>query len=88
MMKWYKFSSKEDFDLWHEGIKQQLGYPLPSKDSDGFVIGEPYIYEYTSVVQVGDNDWRSIIDEQYAEGLELSEAPVFPDEREIITSKE
>lgn len=84
MMKWYKFASKETFDIWHESVKNELGYPLPSYDLDGNILGEPYTTEYTSVVKVSENDWRTISDPIYAEGLEPSEEPVTIDEREIL----
>ena len=82
-MKWYTFISKEAFDIWHEGIKALLGYPLPSFDKNGNEVGEPYTTEYTSVVKFADGDWRTISAEEYAEGLELSTKPIFPDERII-----
>lgn len=82
-MNWYTFTSKEAFDTWHEALKVELGYPLPSIDKEGNVIGEPYTTEYTSVVQVSQNDWRTIADPEYAQDLELSTKPVFSDERVI-----
>ena len=87
-MEWYTFISKEAFDTWHEGLKALLGYPLPSVDKEGNVIGEPYTTEYTSVVEVAPDDWRTIADSQYAEGLEVSTEPVFPDERVINGNSE
>lgn len=80
-MKWYSFSSKEAFDTWHTELKNQLGYPLPSISQDGSILGEPYTVDYTSVLQVAENDWRTIVDEQYAEGLTESEAPTIQDDR-------
>lgn len=80
-VKYYTFASKEDFDLWHDEIKSLLGYPLPSVDIDGNVIGEPFTTDYTSIYRVADDDWRAIIDEQYAEGLTESEAPTIQDDR-------
>jgi hypothetical protein len=87
-MNWYTFTSREAFDTWHEALKAELGYPLPSIDDEGNVIGEPYTTEYTSVVEVGLNDWRTTASEQYAEGLELSTKPIFPDERVITNAQE
>lgn len=82
-MNWYKFTSLEAFNTWHEALKAELGYPLPSIDQDGNVIGEPFTTEYTSVVKVSDNDFRTIAKAEHAEGLEASTEPVFPDERII-----
>ena len=83
-MNWYTFTSKEAFDTWHEELKTRLGYPLPSVDQEGNVIGEPYTTEYTSIVKYADNDWRTIIHEEYAKDLTISTEPIFADEREII----
>jgi len=83
-MNWYTFTSKEAFNTWHEELKARLGYPLPSLDQEGNVIGEPYTTEYTSVVKYADADWRTIIDAEYAQDLILSVEPIFADEREII----
>lgn len=80
-MKWYSFTSKEAFDTWHEALKTELGYPLPSVDSEGNVLGEPFTTEYTSVIEVAADDWRTVIDEQYADGLTPSSAPIIKDER-------
>jgi hypothetical protein len=87
-MEWYTFSSREAFDTWHEALKAELGYPLPSIDKEGNVIGEPYTTEYTSVVEVAPDDWRTIAHPEYAEGLEASTEPVFPDERVIDGNSE
>jgi hypothetical protein len=80
-VKWYKFTSEQDFDVWHDQIKESLDFPLPSIDIDGNVVGEPYTTQYTYAVKVSDNDWRAIVDEQYAEGLIESEEPTFEDGR-------
>lgn len=79
MDKWYSFDSIESFDQWHEALKTQLGYPLPSIDQDGNIIGEPFSTDYTSIVKVTDNDYRAVVEDEYADGLILSEKPVFQD---------
>jgi hypothetical protein len=84
LMRWYKFQSQEDFDVWHEALKKQLGYPLPSYDINGNLVGEPYTTDYTSVVKIAENDFRTIIDQEYAQGLTPCDAPEIKDEREII----
>jgi len=77
-MNWYTFSSLEAFNTWHESIKVQLGYPLPSKDINGNIVGEPFTTDYTNPVVVSDTDVRAYIDEQYASNLTLSESPILP----------
>jgi hypothetical protein len=79
MDKWYKFDSLEAFNAWHEQLKSDLNYPLPSIDKDGNIIGEPFTTDYTSAVKVSDEDFRAMIDEEFADGLTLSEAPKFDD---------
>jgi hypothetical protein len=79
MDKWYSFDSIESFNSWHEALKAELGYPLPSIDQDGNLIGEPYSTDYTSAIKVLDNDYRAIVEDQYADGLILSEKPIFED---------
>jgi hypothetical protein len=79
MDKWYTFDSLESFDSWHEALKIALGYPLPSIDSEGNVIGEPFSTDYTSVIKVTDNDFRAVVEDEYAKGLTLSEQPIFTD---------
>lgn len=79
MDKWYSFDSIESFNSWHETLKADLNYPLPSMDEDGNIVGEPYSTEYTSAVKVADNDYRAVIEDKYADGLILSEKPIFED---------
>ncbi len=79
MDKWYTFDSLESFDSWHDQLKIALGYPLPSIDSQGNVIGEPFSTDYTSVIKVTDNDFRAVVEDEYAKGLTLSEQPIFTD---------
>jgi hypothetical protein len=88
MDKWYAFDSIESFNTWHDNLKSELGYPLPSIDSEGNIIGEPFSTDYTSVIKVADNDFRAVVEDEYAEGLTLSEQPIFEDkmEKHSITS--
>jgi hypothetical protein len=74
-MNWYTFKTRKDFDLWHKAVKEKLGYPLPGIDQNGNILGEPYTTDYTSVVKVAENDWRTISAEEHAEGLETSSNP-------------
>jgi len=87
MDKWYSFDSIESFQTWHEALKIQLGYPLPSIDQEGKIMGEPYSTEYTSVIKIADNDYRAVVEDQYAEGLTLSDRPIFQD-KPMSTSNE
>ena len=79
MDKWYSFDSIESFNSWHEALKTELGYPLPSLDQDGNLIGEPYSTDYTAAVKVSDNDYRAVVEDQYSDGLTLTDKPIFDD---------
>lgn len=81
VMPWYRFDSEEEFTTWHEEVKQRLGYPLPSRNSDGEIVGEPYTTDYTTVIKISDSDWRAFVEENHAQGLTESEEPVFEDKR-------
>ncbi len=75
-MIWVKFPSLESFNAWHEEIKEHLGLPKISTDSDGNLIPEATITtDYVLPVVLSSDDVRALIDEEYAEGLELSEVP-------------
>lgn len=80
-MPWYKFDSEEAFAAWHEEVKQRLGYPLPSINSEGEIIGEPYTTNYTAVIKISNSDWRAFVEKEHAQGLTESEEPVFENTR-------
>jgi hypothetical protein len=61
-MNWYEWDSKEAFDLWHERINGQLGYP--NFETNTLV--------YTEAYEV-DGKWISYVDDIYAEGLNITQ---------------
>lgn len=75
-VKWYKFPSREAFDVWHNKVCIELGLPKPSVDIYGNIVGEPFTTSYTDVIEVAENDFRAQSEEKYAEGLTLSERPI------------
>jgi len=75
-MGWYKFSTKEEFNTWHEAIKLALGYPFLSKDFNGNDC-EPLNTEYTSLMPIND-ELKAWVDEENAEGLRPTTEPVYP----------
>jgi hypothetical protein len=85
-VNWYKFDSLEKFNAWHDALKVLLGYPIPSLDSEGNIVGEPFSTEYTFVVKVEDDDWRAKSNPEYAEGLEPSSDPFERDETYVVIS--
>ncbi len=75
-MGWYKFDSAEDFNVWHNTIKTALGYPFLSVDAEGNSC-EPLNTEYTSVEFIND-EFKAWVDQDNAEGLTPTSAPVYP----------
>lgn len=61
----YLFNSVEHFNLWHENIKKQLGYPL----NDGITT------EYTELLTKDDGELYAWVDEEYANGLQQTTKP-------------
>lgn len=82
-MIWVKFSSLDAFNVWHEEIKQELGLPKISTDSEGNEVPDKTITtDYAKPIIVQNNDVRAFIDEFYFHGesqirfdMELSEIP-------------
>jgi len=80
MSNWYTFDSEESFNTWHEALKAELGYPIPSIDFEGNVIGEPYSTDYAQYIKVNETDYRAYIEDIYADGLTLSTNPMEQNE--------
>jgi hypothetical protein len=68
---WYEWNSKEEFDLWHNNLCANLGYPLtpvnqltelPDEDAQK-------VTAYTQAYKV-DNKWIAVVDEEYAQDLQ------------------
>jgi hypothetical protein len=80
-MAWYKFDSLNDFNAWHENIKEELGYPKISVDIEGDEIPEATITDaYTQPFIVSNDDVRAMVEIDHSIGLTLSENP-YKDER-------
>ena len=56
---WAKFNTLEEFNTWHQVIKEQLGIPLP----DGITTA------YTEAHVVEDNTYSAWVDDEYSDGL-------------------
>lgn len=61
----YKFESREQFDNWHNNIKEQLGYPL----ADGITV------EYTELLQKDNGELFAFVDDELADGLIVTDKP-------------
>ena len=76
MSNWYKWTSLELFNTWHEAIKTELGLPKQSVNIDGSeVIGGVVTDKYTNAIVVAENDVRAVVELNYADGLILSVDP-------------
>ena len=83
LMRWYKWSSLNDFNVWHNEIKKQLNLPKMSVDFTGQIVPNAVINSaYTQIHKVAENDYRALVADEYVDGLELSENP-FPSNYEI-----
>ena len=65
-MNWYKFDSIDDFDIWHQNIKEQLGLPKISVDSNGNQMPDATITNaYTLPIIVADDDVRVYVNDDF-----------------------
>jgi len=75
-MIWVKWDSIDQFDLWHDAIKTELGLPKMSVGKNGEIDPTAVVStDYVLPTIVAENDIRALISEIYAEGLEISENP-------------
>lgn len=76
-MIWVKWDSLNSFNVWHDGIKTILGLPKPSINEAGEIVEDAVITDsYVSPIIVAEDDIRALIDEAYADGLEISINPI------------
>lgn len=84
-MNWYEWETQEEFDLWHQALCQELGYPIISVNQ---ATGEP---DESAAMTTSYTTSRLIegkviadVEDQYAEGLTATELRppirVFSDE--------
>ena len=66
---WVKWNSKEEFDLWHEAKKIELGLPFSE-----------IVTEYTFPIVVSEQDVRADIESIYLGDLQLSSNPLLESE--------
>jgi hypothetical protein len=61
-MNWYEWETKEAFDLWHDAINAELGYPNLETNT----------LAYTQAYEV-QGKWISFIDDIHAYGLTVTD---------------
>ncbi len=71
---WYEWNSKEEFNLWHNDLCSNLGYPLtPVNQLTGLPDEDAQkVTEYTQAFLVNDK-WIAFVDEEYATDLTQTE---------------
>ena len=77
-MNWYKWTSLNAFNLWHENLKTKLGLPKESVNLSGDLIDSGITTDaYTLHFVISKSDIRAMVEIEHAEGLTESENP-FP----------
>lgn len=83
---WYRWTDQAAFDVWHAAACAALGIPHAGHNAATGVIDEQaqWTTAYTSVTEVGPDDWRAVVEPEVAElvpdGLgEPSDPPPAPD---------
>jgi hypothetical protein len=78
LKNWYKWASLESFNIWHNQICLELNLPKMSIDNNGDISDEAIISDkYTTVYKIDNNDYRALVEDVYADNLEVSDNP-FP----------
>jgi hypothetical protein len=83
---WYRWTDLAAFTVWHTAARAALGIPHAGYNAATGVIDEQaqWTTAYTSVIEVGPDDWRAVVEPQVAElvptGLGVScDPPPEPD---------
>jgi hypothetical protein len=67
---WYEWNTKAEFDIWHDALCQQLGYPITGINQATGLPDEnaQKTTAYTNATQV-DDKWIAWVDSDYVDGL-------------------
>ena len=67
---WYEWNTKEEFDLWHNALCEQLNYPLINTNQATGLPDETAqkTIAYTQFFEV-NNKFIAWVDSEYSEGL-------------------
>lgn len=65
--QWYEWQSVEDFDIWHDTIKTELGLPRLSVDKNGNPC-EPAIENYTQAIET-EGKAIAMVEDEFATHL-------------------
>ena len=67
----YEWDSLEDFNVWHNQLKQQLNYPLENVNQATGLPNGTFTDTYAKPIQI-DNKWIAVVEDTYAAGLTLT----------------
>lgn len=67
---WYEWNTKEEFDIWHNNLCEELGYPLIGFNQATGLPDEnaQKTTAYTTAFEI-DNKWIAWVDTEYADDL-------------------
>jgi hypothetical protein len=75
----------DEFNIWHDTIKLQLGLPKESVDNNGNIIKNGIVTNnYVEPFVVTENDVRASVEDLFSSNLEISTSPFV--ELEDITT--
>lgn len=65
---WYRWTSQESFDAWHDAVCVALGIPHPNRNAaTGEIdVDAQWTTAYTNVTEVAADDWRASVEDHVA----------------------
>jgi len=85
-LMWYEWNTKAEFDLWHDALCNQLGYPLININQKTGLPDEnaQQTTDYTTAHEV-EGKWIAFVDSNYADDLVETELRIITrDVRETL----
>jgi len=79
---WYSWNSLEEFESWHELVKESLGLPKLSIDKNG-KEREPLITEYTKATKV-KTKFIAMVSDEFSESLNKTSIRIPKPELEVF----
>jgi hypothetical protein len=79
---WYEWNTEEDFDIWHNALCADLGYPITGFNQATGLLDETAqkTEAYTQAFEVKDK-WIAWVADEYASDLEATDLrPKKPEE--------
>jgi hypothetical protein len=67
----YEWDSLELFNVWHNNLKLQLGYPIENTNQATGLGDGTFTESYTTPIQI-DDKWIAVVEDTYADNLTLT----------------